>query len=41
MGPVEVSQALNLVDIKNRPWSIFKTSAVSGEGLQEGITWYY
>jgi ADP-ribosylation factor-like protein 1 len=40
LGPVEISQALGLTEIRSRPWSIFKTSAVSGEGLREGISWY-
>jgi len=25
--------------IKNRQWSIFKTSAIKGEGLFEGLDW--
>jgi ADP-ribosylation factor-like protein 1 len=30
---------LGLHDIKNRDWAIFKTSAVKGEGLFEGLEW--
>lgn len=26
--------------IKNRQWAIFKTSAIKGEGLFEGLDWY-
>jgi ADP-ribosylation factor-like protein 1 len=35
-----VSEALNLHTIKNRQWSIFKTSAIKGDGLFEGLDWY-
>lgn len=34
-----VSEALNLHTIKNRQWSIFKTSAIKGDGLFEGLDW--
>lgn len=36
-----VTEALNLHTIKNRQWSIFKTSAIKGDGLFEGLDWYY
>ncbi|KAG0595784.1 hypothetical protein M758_UG197100, partial [Ceratodon purpureus] len=35
-----VTEALNLHVIKNRQWSIFKTSAIKGDGLFEGLDWY-
>jgi len=35
-----VTEALNLHTIKNRQWSIFKTSAIKGDGLFEGLDWY-
>lgn len=35
-----VSEALNLHTIRNRQWSIFKTSAIKGDGLFEGLDWY-
>ncbi len=35
----EVSQALGLSALKNRSWSIFKTSAKKGEGLDEAMDW--
>lgn len=35
----EVSEALHLDALKDRPWSIFKASAVSGEGLNDGMEW--
>jgi len=39
MSVAEVSEHLGLTSIKSRPWSIQKTSAVSGEGLYEGLDW--
>ncbi|CAG8539420.1 12512_t:CDS:2 [Dentiscutata heterogama] len=35
----EVSDALGLSTLKNRQWSIYKTSAVKGDGLTEGLDW--
>ncbi|KAG0625812.1 hypothetical protein M758_2G082100 [Ceratodon purpureus] len=35
-----VTEALNLHVTKNRQWSIFKTSAIKGDGLFEGLDWY-
>ncbi|KAJ0030046.1 hypothetical protein Pint_12572 [Pistacia integerrima] len=34
-----VSEALELPKMKNRQWAIFKTCAVKGEGLYEGLEW--
>ena len=39
MSPAEISAALGLSALKNRTWSIFKTSAVKGEGLEEAMEW--
>jgi len=39
MTPEEVSGGLGLSALKNRQWQIFKTSAVKGEGLNEGLDW--
>jgi len=39
MKPDEISDMLKLVEIKDRSWAIFKTSALTGEGLKEGMTW--
>ena len=39
MSAAEVSTALGLSALKNRTWSIFKTSAVKGEGLDEAMDW--
>lgn len=35
-----MTEALELHKIKNRQWAIFKTSALKGEGLFEGLDWY-
>jgi ADP-ribosylation factor-like protein 1 len=35
----EVSNALGLDTLKQRQWSIFKTSAIKGHGLHEGLDW--
>ncbi|XP_022750356.1 ADP-ribosylation factor 3-like [Durio zibethinus] len=34
-----VTEALELHKIKNRQWAIFKTCAIKGEGLFEGLDW--
>jgi ADP-ribosylation factor-like protein 1 len=50
LTPEEISEKLGLSKIKNRQvrkiveklilkWSIFKTSAKTGEGLKEGLDW--
>ncbi|KAF9359120.1 Arf GTPase arl1 [Mortierella sp. AD094] len=39
MTAAEVSDALGLSTLMNRQWSIYKTSAVKGEGLTEGLDW--
>ena len=39
MTPDEISEILKLDEIKNRDWSIFKTSALTGEGLKESLDW--
>ena len=36
----EVSKLLGLSALKNRTWTIFKTSAKKGEGLTEAMDWY-
>ena len=35
----KVSEALGLSQIQSRQWAIFKTSAVKGTGLFEGLDW--
>jgi len=39
MSPAEVSNALGLSALKKRTYSIFKTSAKKGEGLDEAMEW--
>ncbi|ORY05122.1 ARF/SAR superfamily [Basidiobolus meristosporus CBS 931.73] len=39
MTPAEVSEGLGLDLLRNRQWSIYKTSAIKGEGLTEGLDW--
>lgn len=39
LSEAQVAEGLGLHDIKSRDWSIFKTSAVKGEGLFEGLDW--
>ena len=39
LSDAEVAEGLGLTDIKNRDWSIFKTSAIKGDGLFEGLDW--
>lgn len=34
-----VAEGLGLSEIKNRDWSIFKTSATKGDGIFEGLDW--
>ena len=39
MTLAEISNALGLSVLKNRTWSIFKTSALKGKGLEEAMEW--
>ena len=39
MTPTEISEGLGLTALKARQWQIFKTSAIKGEGLSEGLDW--
>jgi len=39
LSEAQVSEALSLSSLKSRQWSIFKTSAIKGEGLHEGLDW--
>jgi len=40
MSVAEISEGLGLTALKGRQWQIFKTSAIKGEGLTEGLDWY-
>lgn len=35
----EISEYLGLSMIKTRMWSIYKTSAVTGQGIDDSMTW--
>lgn len=39
MTPDEISEILKLDEIKERDWAIFKTSALTGDGLKEALDW--
>ncbi|KAJ3209703.1 hypothetical protein HDU82_000266 [Entophlyctis luteolus] len=39
MDAAEVSDALGLTDLRGRQWAIFRCSAITGEGLTEGLDW--
>lgn len=39
LSDAQVAEGLGLTDIKDRDWSIFKTSAIKGDGLFEGLDW--
>ncbi|KAL7713131.1 ADP-ribosylation factor [Entamoeba marina] len=39
LKPDEISDALKLHELKNNTWAIFATSGVTGQGLEEGLTW--
>jgi ADP-ribosylation factor-like protein 6 len=39
MTSVRCSTALELSRLENKPWHICATNALTGEGLDEGITW--
>lgn len=40
MNDTQISEALGLAALKNRQWAIFKTSAIKGQGIYEGLDWY-
>lgn len=39
LSAVEVSRALELDGIKEKPWHICASCALTGEGLSEGVEW--
>ncbi len=39
-GPAELSELLDLVSIKDRPWHLQQSTAISGAGLEDGFEWY-
>lgn len=36
----QISEAMELTNIRNRQWSIKETTATVGSGLFEGFDWY-
>ena len=39
MEVTEITNILNLPQLETRDWAVFKTSAISGEGLTEALDW--
>jgi ADP-ribosylation factor-like protein 1 len=39
LSEAEVSEKLQLAKLKGRNWAIYKSSAVKGEGLEQGLDW--
>eukprot|EP01112_Ceratiomyxa_fruticulosa_P015495 TRINITY_DN4554_c0_g1_i1.p1 TRINITY_DN4554_c0_g1~~TRINITY_DN4554_c0_g1_i1.p1 ORF type:complete len:178 (-),score=16.65 TRINITY_DN4554_c0_g1_i1:118-651(-) len=39
VSEAKISEILGLSTLKNRQWAIFKSSAIKGEGLFEGLDW--
>lgn len=39
LTPAQVSEALNLTDLRQREWQIMGCSALTGAGLMEGMDW--
>jgi len=39
MTEAEVSEGLGLDTLKGRQWAIFKSCAIKGEGLEQGLDW--
>lgn len=35
----EIAEKLGLASLKSRQWAIFKTSAIKGDGLYDGLDW--
>ena len=39
LSVTEISETLGLSLLKDRQWTIYKASALNGEGLNEGLEW--
>ena len=39
LTPAQVSEALGLTDLREREWQIMGCSALTGQGLLEGMDW--
>ncbi|XP_014244935.1 ADP-ribosylation factor-like protein 6 [Cimex lectularius] len=40
LSSVKIAAAFGLEQIKDKPWHIFATNALTGEGLQGGVEWF-
>lgn len=40
LSGAKISEALGLVDIRDRKWTIFESSATNGKGLTDGFDWF-
>ena len=40
LSSAKISEALGLIDIRDRKWTIFESSATSGKGLTDGFDWF-
>ena len=39
LGPVEVMKGMGLEGIRDRPWHITASNALTGAGVEEGVRW--
>lgn len=39
LQPAEIAAALGLEDIRERPWQIAPTNALTGEGVDKAVDW--
>lgn len=39
LTPVQISNLLKLDELRDKPWHICASNALTGEGLQEGVEW--
>lgn len=39
MTPAEVTEQLELLELRNRIWYVIPSTAKTGEGLSEGLSW--
>ncbi|KAK9512640.1 hypothetical protein O3M35_001018 [Rhynocoris fuscipes] len=40
LSSVKIATAFGLENIKDKPWHIFATNGLTGEGLQSGVEWF-
>lgn len=39
LSSVKIAAALGMEKIKDKPWHISSSNAITGQGLQEGVQW--